>query len=177
MRKPASLVAIALALAFGPAGCAPELGIPTALEPYDSELAWVRQADGAQVYECHARKVHDGSVLEWASLGPEATLYDEDGHMVGIHGGQGPYWEANDGSRITGEIVASVAAPQGDAVAWQLAATRSDGPWGTFSGITSVQRVNTYGGLLPSTPCTPSMIGRRVAVHYTADYRFFVAKR
>ena len=51
-----------------------------------------------------------------------------------------------------------------------------DGPTGghTLTETTFIQRVNTSGGVAPSTGCsTRSDVGKRAFVPYTADYFFY----
>jgi hypothetical protein len=67
-----------------------------------------------------------------------------------------------------------------DAVAWLLldVVNHQDGPNGgaTLSKTQFVQRVNTTGGLAPSTGCaSPADAGNDAFVHYTADYVFYRA--
>src|ERR1700682_1438686 len=41
---------------------------------------------------------------------------------------------------------------------------------GSFSKVTSVQRVNTVGGLAPKGGCSQAAVGTPVRINYTADY-------
>jgi hypothetical protein len=52
-----------------------------------------------------------------------------------------------------------------------------DGPTGgrALAATTFIQRLNTSGGTAPSTGCTPSDVGKRAFVPYTADYFFYSA--
>ncbi len=81
-----------------------------------------------------------------------------------------------DGSRIVGTVKARADAPAGGAIPWLLLTTKSSGPVGAFSDVTSIQRVNTVGGIAPTAPCTAQLIGTPARVSYTADYRFFTAR-
>jgi hypothetical protein len=63
--------------------------------------------------------------------------------------------------------------PQPDAIPWLLlAAVTSEGP-GIFHRVTSIQRVNTVGGIAPADPGNFS--GEVVRVPYTAEYFFYRA--
>jgi hypothetical protein len=73
-------------------------------------------------------------------------------------------------------VKARADAPVAGAVAWLLLATRADGPDGAFSKVTSIQRVNTAGGVAPATGCSPQTAGTTARIDYTADYHFFVAR-
>jgi hypothetical protein len=64
-------------------------------------------------------------------------------------------------------------APVAGAVPWLLLATKSNGPEGSFSRVTSIQRVNTAGGVAPAAGCASDSAGATARVHYTADYYFF----
>ncbi len=44
-----------------------------------------------------------------------------------------------------------------------------------FSKTTSIQRVNTVGGVAPANSCAGSNVGQQARVHYRADYYFFSA--
>ena len=54
-----------------------------------------------------------------------------------------------------------------------LLATTPEGPQGAFSKVTSIQRVNTVGGIAPTTGCGATTSGTRTRVAYSADYYFF----
>jgi len=148
--------------------------IPEALKPAANEtLAMTVPARGVQIYECRVRK--DGTGYEWAFVAPDAELLDAQGRTVGHHGA-GPNWQAGDGSRVIGTVKARANAPVAGAVPWLLLATKSGGPAGAFSNVTSIQRVNTAGGVAPTAPCTPELSGTPARVPYTAEYRLFVER-
>ena len=123
-----------------------------------------------QIYEC--RRI-DGVQAAWLFIAPEAKLFDAHGQPVGSHGA-GPSWQAQDGSRIVGTLVAKVV-PQDDddAIPWLLLHTRSTDGSGRLAGITSVQRIHTRGGTSPAETCNEATLGRVARVPYTADYVFF----
>lgn len=107
----------------------------------------------------------------WLFIGPEAELFaDANGHgKVAIHYA-GPTWLSNSGSGVVG-IVADRCTPDANAIPWLLlSAVSSRGP-GIFEGTTHIQRVNTVGGLTPTTPGTT--YGDKVKVPYTAEYIFY----
>ncbi|MCE9657839.1 MAG: DUF3455 domain-containing protein [Burkholderiales bacterium] len=159
-------------------GCAALL--PPASEPVPGPLVPAGEtprlslsARGVQIYEC--RRL-DGMQPAWLFLAPEARLYDARGEAVGSHGA-GPHWQAEDGSRIVGTVVAKVVPQDDDAVPWLLLHTRGAGGEGRFSGITSVQRIHTRGGTAPARRCDETALGRTERVPYTADYVFFEGGR
>jgi len=140
----------------------------------DESLAMVVSARGVQIYECRAKKGEPAG-FEWAFVAPEAELYDSRGSRIGRHYA-GPSWEANDGSRVQGTMKERVDAPIGSTIPWLLLTTRSAGPAGAFSKVTAIQRVNTVGGVPPSTGCEDGAVGKRARVSYTADYYFYAAR-
>jgi hypothetical protein len=148
--------------------------VPEALRLTATEaLSTTVGARGVQIYECRARK--DGGGYEWAFVAPDADLLDAQGRAIGHHGA-GPYWQAADGSRVVGTVKARADAAAPGAIPWLLLSTKSSGPAGAFSNVTSIQRVNTVGGVAPATPCTAQLAGTPAQVSYTADYRLFTAR-
>jgi hypothetical protein len=126
------------------------------------------RARGVQIYQCRAKA--EGA--EWVFYAPEAELFDLRGRPVGSHG-PGPVWEALDGSAIRGTVKARSDAPVAGAIPWLLLASKSTGKQGSFSAITSVQRVNTTGGVAPADGCDRTTLGQAVRIPYTADYVFY----
>jgi hypothetical protein len=59
---------------------------------------------------------------------------------------------------------------------WLLLAAKSVGSEGSFSKGTSIQRVNTVGGVAPQAGCSQAPAGTPARISYTADYYFFTAK-
>jgi hypothetical protein len=105
-----------------------------------------------------------------------AILLKEGHKPFALHYG-GPSWTAMDGSTVTATRVAGEPAPSGTAIPWlKLAATPTTGPAdGTFSSTTFIQRLNTTGGLAPTTGCDAAHVGASAPVFYTADYYFYRA--
>src|SRR5258707_5640359 len=121
-------------------------------------------AEGAQVYECKAGS--DGK-LAWAFREPIATLL-LDGKTVGRHYA-GPNWEHVDGSAVVGKAVANVAGKTPSDIPWlKLEATAHPGS-GPVSGVTTVQRINTPGGVHAGT-CDQA--GAPYSAPYSAGYGF-----
>ena len=149
--------------------------VPDKLRPGANEsLAMIVPAKGVQIYECRARKDQVGE-YEWAFVAPEADLFDARGNRIGRHYA-GPHWESTDGSKILGAVKERADAPAADAIPWLLLATKSVGSEGSFSKVTSIQRVNTVGGVVPDAGCSQAAVGTRARTNYTADYYFFTAK-
>jgi hypothetical protein len=83
---------------------------------------------------------------------------------------RGPSWESiRDGSLVEARTVAS-SPVEGAIPQLLLQKTRTRGT-GIFGDVTFVQRLDTVGGLAPTTRC---MDGQTQGVPYTAEYRFFV---
>ncbi len=130
-------------------------------------------ARGVQIYECRA-DTGTPQGAQWVFVAPQADLYDPQGKPQGTHYA-GPHWEAGDGSKVVGKVEAKAEAPEGNAIPWLLLSARSVGGTGRYAGITSVQRVNTRGGLPPHQPCDARRIGRVGKVPYTADYLLYAS--
>ena len=131
-----------------------------------NEVAFHAYAIGVQVYKWNG--------TSWAFVAPIAILYGDAGYngQVGIHYA-GPTWESNSGSKVVAARVEGCT-PDLTAIPWlKLKAVSTSGP-GIFSSATYVQRVNTTGGLAPTTP--GSTIGEVVQVPYTAEYYFYRAE-
>ena len=131
-----------------------------------NKVAFHVYARGVQIYRWNG--------TAWVFVAPVATLFaDADFHgQVGIHYA-GPTWESNSGSKVVARRV-SDCTPDSSAIAWlKLQTVSTNGP-GIFSSVTYVQRVNTTGGLVPSTPGT--MMDEAVEVPYTAEYYFYRAE-
>jgi hypothetical protein len=149
--------------------------VPDQLRPEPKEsLAMIVAAKGVQIYECRA-KVDQAGGYAWAFVAPEADLFNAKGQKIGTHYA-GPHWESTDGSKIVGRVKTSAAAPQADDIPWLLLATKSVASQGSFSGTTSIQRVNTVGGIAPGTGCSQGSVGSTARVPYTADYYFLGEK-
>lgn len=168
--KPSALVPAAGAAALL-AACA---GVPSPLlQPTGETLVTTLSARGVQIYACRGEA---GAAPAWTFVAPEAELFDTQGRVAGSHGA-GPFWQANDGSRITGSVKARTGAPRAGAIPWLLLATRPGNvTTGVFSDVSSVQRLNTEGGVAPAAPCTAAELGRVVRVPYSADYSFYSSR-
>jgi hypothetical protein len=153
----------------------PVADVPAKLKPGANEsLARIVPAKGVQIYECRAKK-DQADQFEWAFVAPEADLFDASGGKIGKHYA-GPHWEATDGSKIVASVKERADAPRSDAIPWLLLAAKPAGGSGSFSNVTSIQRVNTVGGVAPKDGCSRSTVGAIGRVNYTADYYFFTAK-
>ena len=165
------------ALLYGCASIDPGMAsmVPEKLEaPATQTLAVVAQASGAQIYECNATK-SDPVRFEWVFKAPEAELFDNTGRKIGRHYA-GPTWEADDGSKVVGEIKARDDGPDVNAIPWLLLSATVIKENGRFGKTQSVQRVNTVGGKAPADGCNQAQLGKVARVAYRATYNFYVAR-
>ena len=139
--------------------------------PANQRLELILVANGVQIYRCDAKKDAPGR-FEWAFQAPEARLRDVGGKSMGRHYA-GPTWEADDGSKLTGTVQASIEAPDKAAIPWLRLAARSTGSPGILANVTSVLRVSTSGGRPPAGCVEPDQ-GRILRVDFRADYYFYV---
>ena len=148
--------------------------IPDSLRPPVGQvLALAVRGTGVQIYECKAAK-ENPSQFSWTLKAPEADLKDLSGKPVGKHYA-GPTWEASDGSKVIGELVAKRDAPDSAAIPWLLLRAKSTSGSGVFSAIASIQRLQTSGGSAPAGGCDRSQTGKESRVPYSAVYRFYKA--
>jgi hypothetical protein len=156
---------------------APEVPSDIAV-PADVRLAVHDHAIGMQIYNCAASGGADAGAgtmtYAWTFKAPDALLYDMNFAPVAMHGA-GPSWTASDGSSVVAPEIARVGAPQADAVPWLLLKELSTTGPGVFSEIAFVQRINTSGGVAPTTGCDASTVNTLLRVPYSADYYFYVS--
>jgi Protein of unknown function (DUF3455) len=138
---------------------------PKLVPPQEGPLVGKYAAKGVQIYVCSVK----GGANEWSFKAPEAELVDAQGRPFAKHY-TGPSWEAPDGSKIVGKVLAYEPAPKAGAIPWLLLSTDSSGS-GVLAGVRFVQRVNTSGGVGPTGACPT--VGTERRVEYTADYIFY----
>jgi hypothetical protein len=123
---------------------------------------------GVQLYECRVVRA-DPAAYGWAFIATEAALFDAAGNRIAEHYA-GPSWHAEDGSRMTGQLRAEIDPPRRGAVVWQLFRVIPGGRPGLFSRASSLQQVNTAGGVMPPIVCHHGNAGAIARVPYTADH-------
>ena len=144
---------------------APDLGACDRLNaPAGSRMVYHVYARGVQIYRWNG--------TAWALYGPDAILSADAGgnSVVGTHS-VGPKWVSNSGSQVEGTVV-DRCTPNPNAIAWLLLSAKASGN-GIFSSVTHIQRVNTVGGVAPSTPGT--FVGDEVRIDYSTEYFFYRA--
>src|SRR5688572_16696472 len=166
--------------------------------PAGNKLFLVGHAVGTQNYIC----VPSSTGIKYVLFTPEATLFDEAGEQLSTHYfGPNPdeantdprvisahtiraaWQDSRDSSTVWGQARPGHSSTDPDyvelgAIPWLLVTIvgRQDGPTGgdRLSATTFIQRLNTSGGLAPSTGCTSAEdIGKTAFVPYTTDYYFY----
>ena len=146
--------------------------VPQQLQPPAGEqLVLQLHAKGYQVYTCK----EDVAQYNWVLKAPDAQLFDKDGKPFGKHFA-GPSWEANDGSRVTGQPIAIVPSPDAHSIPWLLVPVVSHEGIGVLAHVNFIQRLNTKGGKAPSSGCDESHAAQEIRVPYSADYVFYTPK-
>lgn len=182
--KSKSIVILSILLSFAASGVAysstdnraPQ--VPESLQvPAGYKVSFRAYAEGVQIYTA-TLSPSDPTKLVWTFTAPEAVLFDTEGEIVGIHyaymGPTRPGWESSSGSIVVGARTVLPVTMDPTAVPWLLLdGISSTGP-GIFEGTKYIQRVNTTGGLAPSTP--PTTLGQEARVPYTAEYYFYRAQ-
>ena len=163
-----------------------------------NKVFFVGHAVGTQNYVC----VASGAGVVYQLFTPEATLFNDEGRQLTTHffsPDQNPdrgvdpkelgviraTWEdSRDTSTVWGKVNASATSStdphfvEAGAIAWLLVEIvgHQDGPTGgdRLAPTTFIQRVNTVGGVAPSTGCaSPADIGTEAFMPYRADYFFY----
>ena len=170
-----ALSGLALLVVAGCASPPAAVPVPPALAaPAGERAAFSHHAVGVQIYRCAAGAA--GAAPSWAFVAPQAQLFADAGsrEVLGSHGA-GPFWQAQDGSRVTGQVKARADAPQAGAIPWLLLATTPTNAAGLMAPVTHIQRVSTVSGVAPAAGCAAAAdVGQEVRVPYTATYVYFV---
>ncbi len=173
--KTQAVLGLQIALCAAIAGCAATPPAPEPLRvPADQSLIKELHATGVQIYACQPVK-NDPSRFEWAFKAPEASLSTKGGGKVGKHYA-GPTWEATDGSRVVGEVIASSPSTKPNSIAQLLLRAKASAGNGLFTHVQYIQRLNTAGGNAPATGCSKEQAGQLGQAPYTADYVFYGAR-
>ena len=158
-------VALSLLLVSAPLMSAhAQTSLPDAIAAPGETAVLTMHAEGAQVYECKAGT--DGKP-SWAFREPIATLL-LDGKTVGRHYA-GPNWESVDGSAVVGKAIGNALGAAPNDIPWLKLDVMSRRGSGVLTGATTVQRINTRGGMLAGACDKP---GTFSSVPYSADYVF-----
>ncbi|HEY8159392.1 MAG TPA: DUF3455 domain-containing protein [Methylobacter sp.] len=136
--------------------------------PADYSPLLTVHAKGDQIYQCSLNK----GEYSWQTLAPDAKLFDDQGNVVGNHTA-GPLWEYKEGSQVVGKVLKKIDMAPGSAISWLLVEVVSHKGDGLFSNVSYINRINTHGGLAPSSGCDTNHLGVEKRVPYTADYVFY----
>jgi hypothetical protein len=139
--------------------------------PEASVMVVKAHGEGVQIYECKSSG-EAASPWQWLLKAPEADLIDDQGKKIGKHYG-GPTWEANDGSRVTGEVQQHLASTGPAAIPWLLLKAKSNQGTGIFQDVSYIQRLDTEGGKAPAGGCDAEHAGTQARVRYGAEYYFY----
>ncbi len=154
----------------------PPTDVPAGLRVADAQvLTVVAHGTGVQIYACR-RSAQDAMRFAWAFEAPQADLYAPGDRKIGRHYA-GPTWEAQDGSRVVGAVVAHEDAANATAIPWLLLRAKSTAGEGLFAGTTFIQRLHTDGGQPPATGCDAEHAGQEAHIPYQADYYFYRGHR
>ena len=166
--------------------------------PAGNKLFLVGHALGTQNYVC----VPSGTSVRFVLFTPEATLFDGKGEQLITHYFspnpsepntdpkvssaftiRAAWQDSKDSSTVWGKVNPGNSSSDSNyvepsAIPWLLVTItgHQNGPTGgdRLSGTTFIQRVNTQGGVAPSTGCTSlGDLGNTAFVPYTTDYYFY----
>jgi len=179
-------------------GSIPLPSVPDVVKVEDgNEVYLVGHATGTQNYVC----LPSGSGVAYSLFTPEATLFDDRGGQIITHffsinpfepgGVIRATWQSSlDTSTVWAKATGTAnfndfpTFVRKGAIDWVRLDVKNIGP-GAMAGPTGgdklvkttfIQRINTIGGLAPSTGCSTSEdIGRRAFIPYRADYVFYKA--
>lgn len=162
--------------------------VPNTLQvPAGNRAFLLGHATGTQNYIC----LPSASGFSWTLVGPQATLFNDDDRQVITHflspnpdeaGLARATWQhSRDTSAVWGRAIASSTDPDfvaAGAIPWLLLQVvgSADGPedGDRLTRATYLHRVNTAGGLAPSTGCAQATdVGARAFAPYLADYIFY----
>jgi Protein of unknown function (DUF3455) len=148
--------------------------LPEAVKvPAGNKVAIETVGVGEIAYQCRT-KANMSDQFEWVFVGPDAKLNDRSGKTLGKYFGPPATWESSDGSKITGTQVAVAPSAAGN-IPLQLVKANPAMGNGAMTGITYIQRVQTKGGVAPTTACNAGNVGVKQTVQYQSDYIFYKA--
>ena len=195
MKKYVTVLGIAITFAVPHAAHAQTVTpppVPTDIEvKATTEAFLLGRGVGTQNYVC--QPVNSLGRVDWVLFTPQATLFNELDEQLTTHffspnplenGVVRATWQdSRDTSTVWGSVIASSSDAnfvKTGAIPWLLIEVgrlrAQAGPTGgdTLLATTFIQRLNTDGGVAPTTGCDrPTDIGKRRFVPYTADYFFY----
>ena len=165
-----ALVASILLLAAMPVAAAVNPpAVPAPLNASAAEAPDFRlRAEGVHVYEC---RVNANGGYQWVFTNPDVSFSDGTTERA-IEVTPNTIQASTDRSTVSGRVRA-VAGAGSDNLPWMLLSAQSPSADGLFAGVTSVQRVNTSGGVAPRGGCSDATVGSEARVAFSADYYFY----
>jgi hypothetical protein len=151
-------------LLLASAAFADDKPLPAAIAAPGETVVLTLHAVGTQNYDC--KPGADGKLV-WTFNSPLATLTV--GDKVAGHHSAGPTWELTDGSSITAKAAGNAPGAGADDIPWLKLEVTSHKGSGQLADVTTVQRINTVGGVLKGA-CDNEKSGR--GMPYSADYVF-----
>lgn len=146
------------------AAVADDKPLPAAIAAPGETVVLTTHAIGLQYYDC--KPGADGKLV-WTFNSPQATLMIKD-KVLGHHS-PGPTWELADGSSIIAKAAGNAPGASANDIAWLKLEVTSHKGSGQLADVTTVQRINTVGGVLKGA-CDNEKSGR--GMPYSADYVF-----
>lgn len=147
-----------------------DTAIPDTIKmPAGNQSLLTVHAKGDQIYLC----VLEAGVYAWKWQAPDAKLFDSQNQtLVGSHGA-GPRWVYMDGSSAKAKVIQKAEAPDKANVPWLLLEITEHKSDGLLAKASYIQRINTQGGVSPSSGCDANHLGAEKRVSYSADYAFY----
>ncbi len=173
---------------LGAAKVTPPPVSPALQPPVGNEAFLKGHAIGTQTYIC----LSFGTATVWTLIGPQATLFGDNDKQIMTHfrspnplenGTPRLMWQDSDDTSAVWTVPRAIVASPNGAISWQLLSVvgAENGPTGgddKLAATTFIQRLNTLGGVAPSTGCAgPGDVPKEVFVPYEADYFFYKAAR
>ncbi len=159
-------------LALPAAGAvSPPAGLTASLSaPADEAPAFVLRGEGVHVFECRLLASDPNRYL-WTFTAPETTLY-EGARPVARQAADNQFEAITDRSTVSAALRSRQDGGANN-LPWLLLRAQSTPDAGLFAGVTSVQRVNTAGGVAPDTGCDLNNVGKEARTAFRADYYFY----
>ncbi len=129
--------------------------------PPGASLLLELSGDGVQIYTCEEKNHH----VEWTFKAPEGKAVRHAWACCRCHSA-GPTWRAEDGSAVVGEVITAANAPEATAIPWLLLRVKSHEGAGMLATAAYIRRVDTKGGVAPSTGCDASHVSEQTRVPY-----------
>ena len=147
--------------------------------PIGNGLKFTLHAKGIQIYDCKGNTTTPVT-YSWVFRSPVATLSSgEDENRNAVIHYAGPRWKSirqSDISAVQGTKCQSIVSDNLNSIPQLLLSATQVTPGHLFGDVTFIQRVNTTGGIAPTTGCDTSTVGAEADVPYAADYKFYKAE-